>query len=91
MLDATETRTFTVIKIRPFKCESLSDAKTALNLIEQILVEIYELLNPRLNTRGGFIPVSMKDAEAEKGTLYYSTTTNKLTFKDSSGVANVLY
>lgn len=80
-----------MIKIKPFKCESIADAKTALNLIEQILVEIFGLLNPRISTKGAFIPASMTDAEADKFTIYYSTTTNKLTFKDSSGVANALY
>ena len=80
-----------MIRIKPFKCLSVADAQTSFNILEAILIEIQEMISPRFNRSGGFIPVSMKDTEAEKGTLYYSTTTNKLTYKDSSGVANVLY
>lgn len=80
-----------MIKIRPFKCASVADAQTSFNIIEAILLEIYEMLNPRINRHGAFVPVSMTDAEALNSTLYYSTTTNRLTFKDSSGVANALY
>lgn len=80
-----------MIKIRPFKCESIADAKNSFAIVEQVLLEIYSLLNPRISTRGGIIPASMTDAEAANGTLYYSTTTNKLTFKDLNGTSNALY
>jgi hypothetical protein len=44
-----------------------------------------------IDKNGGFVPASMSDATAANGTLYYSTTANKLVFKDSSGVVNNLY
>ena len=40
---------------------------------------------------GAFSPVSMTDAEAINGTLYFSTTASKLVYKDSSGAVHDLY
>jgi hypothetical protein len=36
-------------------------------------------------------PVSMADSAAANGTLYFSTTANKLVYKDAGGVVNALY
>lgn len=44
-----------------------------------------------IDKNGGLFVGSMSDAEAVKGTLYYSTTTNKLVFKDYDGKINNLY
>ncbi len=44
-----------------------------------------------INSSGGLVPVSMADSAAANGTMYYSTTANKLVFKDSGGVVNNLY
>lgn len=38
-----------------------------------------------------FTPQHMTDAAAANDTLYYSTTQNKLVYKDSGGTVNVLY
>jgi hypothetical protein len=40
---------------------------------------------------GGFLPVSLSDAAAINGSLYYSSTQSKLVYKDPSGTVNVLY
>lgn len=40
---------------------------------------------------GAFKPASLADASAENSTVYYSTTANKLVFKDSGGTVNNLY
>lgn len=44
-----------------------------------------------VDKNGGFAPASMADAAAANGTLYFSTTANKLVFKDAGGVVNALY
>lgn len=40
---------------------------------------------------GTIKPVSLADASAENDSVYYSTTQNKLVYKDSGGVVNSLY
>ena len=42
-------------------------------------------------TSGGIVPAHMADASAENDTIYYSTTANKLVYKDAGGVVNNLY
>lgn len=40
---------------------------------------------------GAIRPATITDSAAENNTLYYSSTTNKLVYKDSSGTVNNLY
>jgi hypothetical protein len=40
---------------------------------------------------GSLKPASLADASATNDSIYYSTTQNKLVYKDSSGVVNNLY
>ena len=44
-----------------------------------------------IDKNGGIVPASMTDATAANSTLYYSTTANKLVYKDSGGIVNALY
>lgn len=51
-------------------------------------------LNQTLNNLlpiGAYIPFPQSDASAPNNSLYYSTTTNKLTYKDPSGSTHTLY
>lgn len=41
--------------------------------------------------QGGIAPASMADSGAANGTVYYSTTANRLVFKDAGGTVNNLY
>lgn len=45
----------------------------------------------KITLTGGLVPASMADASAENGTIYFSTTANKLVYKDAGGVVNNLY
>jgi hypothetical protein len=45
----------------------------------------------KVDAKGGIVPASMADASAANGTLYFSTTANKLVYKDAGGVVNALY
>lgn len=49
------------------------------------------LIIRKITLTGGLVPASMADAAAENSTIYYSTTANKLVFKDAGGVVNNLY
>ena len=40
---------------------------------------------------GTMKPARMTDAEAPNDSIYYSTTKNKLVYKDDTGVVNILY
>lgn len=44
-----------------------------------------------IDKNGGFVPASMTDSTAQNNTIYYSTTANKLVYKDASGTVNNLY
>jgi hypothetical protein len=44
-----------------------------------------------ITANGGIAPASMTDSSAANGTIYFSSTANRLVFKDSSGVVNNLY
>ena len=44
-----------------------------------------------IDKNGGWQPASMADATASAGTLYYSTTSSKLAFKDPGGTVHTLY
>lgn len=43
------------------------------------------------NPDGSSRPVSLTDAEASNNSVYYSTTANKLVYKDNTGTVNNLY
>lgn len=45
----------------------------------------------QVRSNGSIKPASMTDASAANDSIYYSTTQNKLCYKDSSGVSNPLY
>ena len=45
----------------------------------------------QVRSNGSIKPASMTDAAAANDSIYYSTTQNKLCYKDSSGVSNPLY
>ena len=48
--------------------------------------------NIDLATEGVFLlPGSSSDADAPNNSIYYSTTQNKLVYKDSSGTVHTLY
>lgn len=44
-----------------------------------------------IDEKGAFRPPQLADADALAGTIYYSTTANKLVFKDPGGTVNNLY
>lgn len=47
--------------------------------------------NTVINNITAWQPVKLSDAKAPNGSVYYSTTANKLVFKDYSGMVNNLY
>lgn len=55
----------------------------AINAINQTLLTLLP--------NGAYTPFSQSDAAASTDTVYFSTTTNLLTYKNSSGTANPLY
>lgn len=54
------------------------------------LSSIAQALNTLLPS-GAYVPFQQADTAASSNTLYYSTTTSKLTYKDPSGTTHVLY
>lgn len=61
---------------------------------EMLLRQILELLIKLGNesVQGGyFLPVTSADADAPLNSIYYSTDSSKLVYKDSGGVVNDLY
>lgn len=44
-----------------------------------------------IDENGAFRPPSLADGDANNNSVYYSTTQNKLVYKDNSGVVNDLY
>jgi hypothetical protein len=63
--------------------QTLQNSVQALNAINQTL--------NKLLPNGAYIPFSQSDAAASTNSLYYSTTTSKLTYKDPSGSTHELY
>lgn len=61
----------------------MQSTTNAINAINQTLLTLLP--------NGAFIPFSETDAAASTNTVYFSTTTNLLTYKDSAGIANPLY
>lgn len=61
----------------------LQSTTNAINAINQTLITLLP--------NGAYVPFSQSDAAASTDTVYFSTTTNLLTYKDSLGVANPLY
>lgn len=62
--------------------------------VEALLLKVallLEQLNIQSINHGFFIPINSADADAPNNTIYYSTTANKLVFKDSGGTVNDLY
>lgn len=43
------------------------------------------------NTDNSYTPPRLTDASAPNNAVYYSTTTNKLTYKDSNGTVHALW
>lgn len=57
-------------------------------------VQAINSLNQTLNNllpNGAYVPFSQSDASASSNTLYYSTDTNVLSYKDPSSVVHLLY
>ena len=44
-----------------------------------------------VRANGSLMPASLADADAANNSVYFSTTANKLVYKDGSGVVNALY
>ncbi len=61
----------------------LQSTTNAINAINHTLLTLLP--------NGAYVPFSQADSAASTDTVYFSTTTNLLTYKDSSGVANPLY
>lgn len=61
---------------------------------EMLLRQILELLiklGDQSIQGGYFLPVTSADADAPNNSIYYSTDSSKLVYKDSLGVVNDLY
>lgn len=60
------------------------------NLLKQILQALTKLKDESIQD-GYFLPVSSADADAPNNSIYYSTDSSKLVFKDSLGTPHDLY
>ena len=61
---------------------------------EMLLRQILELrikLGNESSQNGQFLPISSADADAPLNSIYYSTDSSKLVYKDSGGTVNDLY
>ncbi len=70
-----------------------ADLSGLINALQSIAQQIGQN-NKTLNTllpNGAYTPFSQTDAAASNNSLYYSTTTNKLTYSDPSGTKHTLY
>ena len=70
-----------------------ADLSGLINALQNIGVQV-GALNKTLNAllpNGAYTPISQTDAAASSNTVYYSTTTNKLSYKDFSNVSHALY
>ncbi len=62
--------------------------------VEALLVKIallIEQLNVQSINHGYFLPISSADADAPLNSIYYSTDSSKLVYKDSLGTSHDLY
>jgi hypothetical protein len=59
-------------------------------LLRQILT-LLEKLGDESIQNGYFLPISSADADAPLNSIYYSTDSSKLVYKDSGGTINDLY
>lgn len=62
--------------------------------IEALLIKIallLESIQEQSLDKGYFTPVSSADADAPNNSIYFSTDSSKLVYKDSGGVVNDLY
>lgn len=64
--------------------------KNTENLLRQIL-ELLIKLGDQSIQNGYFLPVSSADADAPNNSIYYSTDSSKLVYKDSGGTPHDLY
>jgi len=64
--------------------------KNTENLLKQIL-ELLIKLGDQSIQGGYFLPVTSADADAPNNSIYYSTDSSKLVYKDSGGTINDLY
>ena len=69
---------------------NLSSIVSAIQQSVQSTNNINQTLN-KLLPNGAYQPFSMADSAASTNSLYYSTTTNKLTYNDFSNVKHQLY
>lgn len=71
----------------------MAELTSLINALQSIGNQI-GALNQTMNLllpNGAYTPFSQTDAAASNNTLYYSTTTSKLSYKDPSGTSHVLY
>lgn len=66
---------------------TISNTETLLLQIARLL----EFLEANSISQGYFLPISSADADAPNNSIYYSTDSKKLVYKDSLGVVNDLY
>lgn len=59
-------------------------------LLRQILELLVKLGNESIQN-GYFLPISSADADAPLNSIYYSTDSSKLVYRDPSGTVNDLY
>lgn len=59
-------------------------------LLRQILELLIKLGNESIQN-GYFLPISSADADAPLNSIYYSTDSSKLVYRDPSGTVNDLY
>jgi len=62
--------------------------------VEDLLFRIaraLETLEQNSISDGFFLPVSSTDALAPNNSIYFSTTLNKLAYRDSAGTSHALY
>lgn len=60
------------------------------NLLLRIALLLENLSNNSINN-GFFLPITSTDTDAPNNSIYFSSTANKLVYKDSFGVINNLY
>ena len=82
----------TVINPPPVKIPvRLQEDRVVGGFFQELTRSLYQLWFANGGPGTGVIPPTLTDTEAANGTLYYSSTSSKLTFKDSSGTPNALY
>jgi hypothetical protein len=69
----------------------IASQETRTQRIVDALRQAQSALNKSINDNGSIRAISMADADAVNGSIYYSTTAGKLVFKDNSGTVHALY